>query len=763
MKTIGLRSKLLKYSIAVSLGLTLLLSYAVITYDQDSYADRLRRELIKFQRTNQRFFSTMAWTMNYEAINSFIRQEINQDWLDQISIQDSRGDVLMKSGPDPGPGSVVRKFDLTFRHNDKLFVIGRVILSARPPRLAELAADRAPSLLVTNGLLCLVIFSTFYFFFQRNVLSRLIDVANFTKGTKNREQAYAVYTPPRKYAPDEISLLIDALNDRAHWIEREFSRRIKAEEDLEAKNALLLKEVEERRQAEINLTASEERFRDIVLTMADCVWEIDDDNRFTYISDQIGSLIGRSAEDLIGRTPFDFVIESEAAATLDDFQKTKKLGGRVKDVEKTFQVGDGSFRYLLVSGTPVRDSTGRLIGYRGVATDVTRQKEQEAEKAEMESRLRQSQKMEALGAMAGGIAHDFNNILAAIIGYSELALEDAAAGRSGADHIHQVIKAGRRAGELVNQILAFSRKMEPVLKPVDLNLVIDQAVKMLERTIPKMVRIELDLAADLKQVKADQAQMIQVLMNLGANASDAMPEGGWLTVRTANAILDQSFRSRWPEAVPGEYVRLTVSDTGQGMDQDILDHIYDPFFTNKEVGKGTGLGLSTVYGIIKTHGGLINCDSRPNQGTAFSIYLPASRRVEQTDEAEPAPETRPGRETILLVDDEKAIRSMGRTMLTRNGYKVLTAESGEQARRIYARRRDEISAVILDLNMPGMGGRKCFRELRKINPDVKVIISSGYSEKSDLNAELDDEAAGYLPKPFSRADMLSVVGKVIDA
>ena len=259
MKTTGLRSKLLKYSIAVSLGLTLLLSYAVITYDLEKYSDRLWRDLTNFQKTHREFYSAMVWTMNYEAIKSFSREEINQGWLDQIVIQDSRGEVLVKIGPDPGPESIIRRFDLSHRHNGKLMVIGRATLSARPPRLADLAAERAPGLLLMNGLFCLMIFFTFYVFFRRNVLDRLIDVVNFTKRTESREQVYAVYTPPKKYTPDEISLLIDSLNDRARWIEREFSRRIRAEEDLAAKNTQLVREIEERRQIETSLKAGEEQ------------------------------------------------------------------------------------------------------------------------------------------------------------------------------------------------------------------------------------------------------------------------------------------------------------------------------------------------------------------------------------------------------------------------------------------------------------------------------------------------------------------------
>ncbi len=384
----------------------------------------------------------------------------------------------------------------------------------------------------------------------------------------------------------------------------------------------------------------------------------------------------------------------------------------------------------------------------------------------VEAQLHQAQKMESLGTLAGGIAHDFNNILSTIIGYSELAIEDAAAGKTNHQktQLAEILNAGERAKDLVTQILTFSRKMEPELKPINLNQVIRETSKMLERTFPKMISIEQNLLPDLWMVKANIGNIAQILMNLFTNALDAMPDGGRLVIETDNVTLDPEYTRPFAEMVPGKYVQLTVSDTGWGMDTQTMDQIFDPFFTSKEVGKGTGLGLSTVYGIVKSHGGHIICRSKQGQGSSFIIFLPVitsgifPEKTEETD----TDDFRGMEETILLVDDEAPIRHLGNKVLTRGGYRVVLADCGENALSIYREQGDEIDLVILDISMPGMGGHKCLKELLLLNPEIKILISSGYSLSGHLNDSLDNGAAGFMPKPFGSMDMLKKVREVLD-
>jgi PAS domain S-box-containing protein len=390
----------------------------------------------------------------------------------------------------------------------------------------------------------------------------------------------------------------------------------------------------------------------------------------------------------------------------------------------------------------------------------------EREKQKVETQLRQAQKMEALGTLAGGIAHDFNNILAAIMGFGEIALQNAEMGAPNTKEIGQVLAAAGRASHLIRQILTFSRKVEAQLKPLALNRVITQAVRLLKRTIPKMVNIELVLAEDLKLITGDAIQMEQVLVNLTTNAIDAMPEGGKLIIETKNVVLDDEYCAKHIGTSPGQYVLWQVSDSGAGMDEQTLRHIFDPFFTTKEVGRGTGLGLSTVYGIVKNHGGSITCHSHPGLGTEFKIYLPVlvePARADSISELEASPELSKGTETILVVDDEEALRTSTEEILKRGGYQILTAGSGEEAIKIVQAKPDVIDLVLLDVGMPGMGGIKCFPELKKINPQIKLLMASGYAVEGPLRQVLAVSPAGFISKPYRLSELLKKVREILDA
>jgi CheY-like chemotaxis protein len=373
--------------------------------------------------------------------------------------------------------------------------------------------------------------------------------------------------------------------------------------------------------------------------------------------------------------------------------------------------------------------------------------------------------MEAVGTLAGGIAHDFNNILQAISGYIELLLAKEKKDRSSLRHLSEIDRAVQRAAELVQQLLTFSRKVDPELKPINLNNIVRQSVKMLERTIPKMIGIEIRLSDDLKTIKSDPIQLEQVLMNIGANAMDAMPQGGELVISTENVTLDENFCNLHIGSKAGDYVRLSISDTGHGMEEETIKHIFDPFYTTKEIGQGTGLGLAMVYGIVKSHDGYILCDSKPGQGTIFSIYLPVSRTEHVSDvllSRDPGV-VLGGSETILLVDDDEAVVEIASDILKENGYRILTADCGEKALSIHEENADGIDLVILDLGMPGMGGQGCLEKLLTVNPSLKVIIASGYSADAQVKDALDYGAKDFLGKPYRLVDLLRKVRQVLDA
>lgn len=395
---------------------------------------------------------------------------------------------------------------------------------------------------------------------------------------------------------------------------------------------------------------------------------------------------------------------------------------------------------------------GRVWSFR----DIT-------EKKELEVQLLQAQKMEAIGNLAGGIAHDFNNRLQTISGYTQLLLHDK--GRSEADiaKLNATERSVRSSCELIDQLLMFSRKIESRLAPMDLNQEVRHIQNILERTIPRMIQIRLNLASDLGIINADAPQIEQVIMNLGINASHAMPAGGTLTISTANVKIDEVFCKQHLGATPGEFVRLRVQDTGIGMTKEIIEHIFEPFFTTKFAGKGTGLGLAMVHGIIKNHNGYITCKSILNQGSCFDLYFPLLHIDPETLTLIPSAELKMvgGTETILLVEDDEDNLNVGSSMLRRFGYNVLTATNYETALTIFTSVKSNIDLTILDLNMPGTGGESILKALIALEPAAKTLIASGFSGLAVKHA-LAAGASGYIRKPYQMIDLLNKVRDIID-
>jgi two-component system cell cycle sensor histidine kinase/response regulator CckA len=409
---------------------------------------------------------------------------------------------------------------------------------------------------------------------------------------------------------------------------------------------------------------------------------------------------------------------------------------------------------VVATGVPVMDAHGRIIRLLGTVQDVT-------ERKQLEAQLLQLQKMEAIGQLAGGIAHDFNNLLTPIGGFAELLLWKAPEGSKEQEYLRQIKVAAERAAALTRQLRLFARQAGGERRPTQLNDVVEETRDLLERSIPKEIAIALRLEPELWTVEADPSQISQVLMNLGLNARDAMPEGGTLTLETRNVTLEEGYARALQGAQPGRYVCLSVADTGCGMSPEVQARLFEPFFTTKEVGKGTGLGLAVVYGIVKGHGGFIHVYSGVGRGSTFHVYLPAIEGVAEGRAIERL-ELPTGTETILLVDDEEGLRALGRRVLEDCGYAVLTAENGVQALEVYQAQRGEIALVVLDVIMPQMGGQKCLRRLRELDAQVKVLISTGYTADSTAQALVAEGALGVVEKPFRIRDFAVAVRAAID-
>ncbi len=503
---------------------------------------------------------------------------------------------------------------------------------------------------------------------------------------------------------------------------RDITQRRRVEEALRQSEEKYRRLFEESKRAE-------ELYRSLLNSSADAIVIYDLEGRVRFVNPSFTRTFGWTLEELVGR-PIPFVPDFEKEKTMSEIQGG--LSGSPPAVFETRRTTkDGRILNITISGSRYDDHEGAPAGILAILHDITRTKA-------LEAQFRQAQKMEAIGTLAGGIAHDFNNLLQVISGYAQLLLWGKSIMDPGHQELLEIQKAVEREAQLIRQLLTFSRKMEGKRRPLDLNREILEAEKILKRAIPKMITIDLHLGSRLEAVNADPVQIEQILLNLGSNAADAMSDGGRLSLETRNASLDEEFCRHHLGAKPGNYVLLTVADTGQGMDRETVQHIFEPFFTTKGIGKGTGLGLASVYGIVKSHGGYILCESEVGQGTTFRIYLPAVQDV--SDQVEMGVEGVPlkgGSETILVVDDDASVRELAVEILQRHGYQVFAADCGEAALETFQTRKGEIDLVILDLGMPGMGGLNCLRGLMQIDGSARVLIASGYSANGSVKECLD--------------------------
>lgn len=523
----------------------------------------------------------------------------------------------------------------------------------------------------------------------------------------------------------------------------------------------ILRNMTERRQAEEALRESEERFRSIVEHSHAGIFMIDSRYCFTYTNDELCRIVGYTKDELVG-TDFRKFLDDEGSKIVVDRYLRRQRGEAVPSrYEFTFIRKDGQRRFAEMSAVAIRDSAGNMRSI-GQVLDITDRKQSEDDRRKLEAQLRHAQKMEAIGILAGGVAHDFNNLLQAVQGYAELMLLEKRRGERGYGELQEIVRAVRRGSEFIRQLLTFSRKVESNLQAVDLNHAIRQVRELLLRTMPKMIEIELHLAEDLRTVNADPGQLEQVLMNLAVNSKDSMPEGGKLIIETQDVYLDQGYCNEHPGAKTGRYALLTVTDTGHGMDKHTLAHLFEPFFTTKGVGRGTGLGLAMAYGIVKNHGGYIMCYSEVGHGTTFKVYLPVIEGLPGVSGGHAEQTVAGGSETILLVDDEESVREIGGRMLERSGYRVLLAVDGEAAVVEYGKQPGKVDLVVLDLIMPGMGGRRCLDELLRVDPRAKVLIASGHAVNGHGRESLKSGAKGFLAKPYELRQLLRTVREVLD-
>jgi PAS domain S-box-containing protein len=505
-----------------------------------------------------------------------------------------------------------------------------------------------------------------------------------------------------------------------------------------------IRNLKERRENELDLRNSEETTRVLLNATDDAAFLIDTGGIVLAANEQALNRMGKTAAALVGEPLADFmppeVSEVRKQRGLEVIRTGRPL--RFED-----EVGG-----RLYSGSihPIRDEKGRVIKLAIYSKDITEEKESEEERKKLTRQLQQAQKMEAIGTLAGGIAHDFNNLLMAIQGNVSLALFDMEPSHPQHRILANIEKLVRSGADLTSKLLGYARKGKYESRPMGLNDLVRETSETFGR-MRKDITIFRDLAEDLKNVIADKGQIEQVLLNLFVNAADAMPTGGKLILKTRN-VTHPDIPDKGYTVKPGSYVMLTVTDTGVGMDKEVITRIFDPFFTTKKMGRGTGLGLASAYGIVKSHNGYIDVTSEKGQGSVFYIYLPAS---EQRPHAVPEHSRRPegGIGTILLVDDEESVLEITAQMIERLGYTVLRARNGREAIEHFRESPDRVSLVILDMIMPEMGGGEVFDELKRISRRVKVLLATGYSMQGQAREIMNRGCVGFIQKPFTMEDL----------
>ncbi len=474
-----------------------------------------------------------------------------------------------------------------------------------------------------------------------------------------------------------------------------------------------------------------------------------------YVNPAFESITGRSRAATIGQTSLAFAGDKPDAILYEQAWAALRAG-KVWQGRFVRRTKDGAPHGVAATVTPVRDESGAIVSYVAVIRDITRE-------LQLEEQYRQAQKMEVVGRLTAGIAHDFNNLLTAINGFAELMQLELLPDDPLQETIEKILGSGRRAADLVRQLLAFSRKqiMEPQV--LNLNKVVGDMDKMLRRIIGEHIDLRVCLAPDLWPVKVDPAQINQVIVNLAVNARDAMPDGGHLTVETANVVLDEDNVAHYLEAQPGQYVLLAISDDGVGMSDEVKDHLFEPFFTTKGVGQGTGLGLATVFGIVKQSGGHIRVYSEEGRGTTFKIYLPhAEETIAALPGGEQADALPRGTEVVLLVEDDLNVRDLVNRLLTQHGYVVLVAPTGAEALYLARQHGGEIRLLLTDVVMPGLSGAALAEQLAEIQPALKVLFMSGYTNDAILHHGVLEPGTSFLQKPFGPVDLLRKVRAVLD-
>jgi PAS domain S-box-containing protein len=743
-RDLSIQRKLTLILLCASAAALLLACTAFGSYEWIAFHDRMREELRTLAEVIGSNSASAVYFEDREAARDTLEALRAKNHVVGAWLLTNRGEVLAaysqpgRTGAEASPrlsgegdlfedGHVVLWRSIRIKGDFVGTVCLKSDLSDMRARLVRYAGIVAVILLAS-----LLVASLIAFRLQRLVSQPLLDLVDTARRVSDTKD-YSIRASAK--SQDEIGRLVKGFNE-------------------------MLAQIQQR---DVALRQSEELFRALIENALDVIALLEEDGTIRYASPSIQRLLGHEPSKLAGTDSFALLEPEDLAAAKEFLARVLASEQPEGPVELRWRSVDGSTRVIEAWAKSLLSSPA--VGAVVVnARDMTDRRKAEEALRLSEERLRQSQKMEAIGLLAGGVAHDFNNLLMAIIGYSELLVLELEEDEPLKRRALEILKAANRAATLTRQLLAFSRKQLLQPRVFSLNTAVTEIDKLVRRLIGEDIELLVHLAPDLGSIKADPGQIEQVLMNLAINARDAMPGGGSLTIETSNASLDEAMAHERRTIPPGRYVRLAVTDTGIGMKPEVLSRLFEPFFTTKEQGRGTGLGLSTIYGIIKQSGGDITVYSEPGRGTTFKIYLPRTDEsgTRPGETARPTEPAQRGRETVLLVEDEETVLALNREVLESAGYKVFVASNGEEALQLLETDSQRVDLMVTDVIMPRMGGPELVERLDSRHSKMRVLFVSGYTDKVEGLSHLLKDGRSFLQKPFTPRALVRHVRRVLD-
>ena len=720
----------------VTTALQLYFDYRVDLKRVNNYEALIRESYLKS-------IATSVWLYNDKQIQTQLHGILHLPDMEHIQILSDEG-ANWSVGTVSSKNKLIKEFPLLYMHKGKLINIGVLKALVSLDNIYTRLFKKAFTILLSNAIKTFLVSGFMLLIFQYLVTRHLYSLSAWMKNMdigRSFEKFHLDRPVEKSEKEDELDEVVIAINEMQNNL----------------KNYIT-----DRKIAEDALRKSEAHLRTLIDTIPDLVWLKDLDGIYLSCNSKFERFFGAKESDIAGKTDYDFV-DKELADFFREKDKIAMAAGMPSINEEEITYADDGHKELLETvKTPMYTNENKLIGVLGVARDITYRKRAEEEKAKLKIQLAQAQKMESIGTLAGGIAHDFNNILYPLIGFAEMLQEDLEQNSPEHESVTEIFHAALRAKDLVKQILAFSRQIDQTLKPVRLQSILKEAFKLLKSSIPTTIGIELNINPDCGMVVADPTQIHQIVMNLATNAYHAMQDsGGQLNVSLDQVEIDAESLG-FSELLIGKYALLKVIDTGAGIEKEVMDKIFDPYFTTKETGKGTGLGLSVVQGIVKSCHGDIQVYSEPGKGTEIYVYLPIMKKITKIDSPDPSQTIQGGKERILLVDDEEMIVKMEKQMLERLGYHVTTGIGSIEALDLFKENPDTFDLMITDMTMPHMTGLQLAGKIKDIRFDIPIIICTGFSDQINEKTFRKMGIQGYVLKPVIKREIAKTIRDVLN-